>query len=433
MPTAVIESLDQEGRGVTHVDEKAIFVEGALPLERVEFSSYRRKPSYELATLSAVRRASTWRTQPRCRYFGICGGCSMQHLDAAAQAATKQRVLEDALWHIARLRPETVLPAIYGSTWGYRHRARLTVRLVVKKGGILVGFHERRSSYVADMMSCEILPPAVSKMLPSLRSLIGCLSNADRLPQIEVAVGDAVVALVLRHLQPFNGDDEARLRQYADDTGVQLWLQPAGPDSAHLFHGGDVTPLSYRLPEFDIEIRFRPTDFTQVNHAMNRVLVRRALAMLQLQPGERVADMFCGLGNFALPMGRRGAEVVGVEGSSGLVERARENARINGLAESARFEVANLFQFDSGALSRLGHFDKMLIDPPREGAAELAKALGTDAGPQRIVYVSCNPATLARDAAILVREKGYRLLGAGVANMFPHTSHVESIAEFEQS
>lgn len=433
MPTAVIESLDQEGRGVTHVDEKAIFVEGALPLECVEFTSFRRKPSYEIATLSAVRRASTWRTQPRCRYFGVCGGCSMQHLDAAAQAATKQRVLEDAFWHIARLRPETMLPAIYGPAWAYRHRARLTVRLVVKKGGVLVGFHERRSSYVADMMSCEILPPAVSKMLPSLRSLIGGLSIVDRLPQIEVAVGDAVVALVLRHLQPFNGNDEAQLRQFADDVGIQLWLQPAGPDSAHLYHAAELKPLSYRLPEFDVEIRFRPTDFTQVNHAMNRVLVRRALALLQLQSGERVADMFCGLGNFALPMARSGADVLGVEGNSGLVERARENARINGLAESARFEVADLFQFDAAALARLGPVDKMLVDPPREGAVELVKALEIGAGPQRIVYVSCNPATLARDAAILVREKGYRLLGAGIANMFPHTSHVESIAVFERS
>jgi 23S rRNA (uracil1939-C5)-methyltransferase len=433
MPTAVIESLDQDGRGVTHVDEKAIFVEGALPLERVEYSSFRRKPHYELATLSGVRHASTWRTPPRCRYFGVCGGCSMQHLDAAAQAATKQRVLEDALWHIARLRAETVLPAIYGPTWGYRHRARLTVRLVMKKGGILVGFHERRSSYVADMTSCETLPPAVSKMLPSLRALIGGLSIPDRLPQIEVAVGDAVVALVLRHLQPFNGDDQARLRQFAEDTGVQLWLQPTGPDSAHLFRAAEFKPLSYRLPEFDIEIRFRPTDFTQVNHAMNRVLVRRALALLQLRQGERVADMFCGLGNFALPMARRGAEVVGVEGSPGLVDRARENARINGLAEGARFETANLFQVDPTALARLGTLDKMLIDPPREGAVELVKALGIGAGPLRIVYVSCNPATLARDAAILVREKGYRLLGAGIANMFPHTSHVESIAEFERS
>lgn len=433
MPTAVIESLDQEGRGVTHVDEKAIFVEGALPLERVEFTSFRRKPSYEIATLSAIRRASTWRTQPRCRYFGVCGGCSMQHLDAAAQAATKQRVLEDAFWHIARLRPETMLPAIYGPAWAYRHRARLTVRLVVKKGGVLVGFHERRSSYVADMMSCEILPPAVSKMLPSLRLLIGGLSIVDRLPQIEVAVGDAVVALVLRHLQPFNGDDEAQLRQFADDAGIQLWLQPAGPDSAHLYHAAELKPLSYWLPESDVEIRFRPTDFTQVNHAMNRVLVRRALALLQLQSGERVADMFCGLGNFALPMARSGADVLGVEGNSGLVERARENARINGLAESARFEVADLFQFDAAALARLGPLDKMLVDPPREGAVDLVKALEIGAGPQRIVYVSCNPATLARDAAILVREKGYRLLGAGIANMFPHTSHVESIAVFERS
>jgi 23S rRNA (uracil1939-C5)-methyltransferase len=262
--------------------------------------------------------------------------------------------------------------------------------------------------------------------------LIGSLSIPDRLPQIEVAVGDKAIALVLRHLQPLSGGDEATLRQFSEASGVQLWLQPGGPDSAHLFHAADPAPLCYRLPEYDIEIRFRPTDFTQVNHAMNRVLVRRALTLLQLRRGERVADMFCGLGNFALPMARSGAVVVGIEGSRGLVERAQENARINGLDECVRFEAADLFGFNEAALARLGSLDKMLIDPPREGAVDLAKSLATVGGPQRIVYVSCNPATLARDAGILVSEKGYRLVGAGIANMFPHTSHVESIALFER-
>jgi 23S rRNA (uracil1939-C5)-methyltransferase len=432
MPTAVIESLDHEGRGVTHAEGKTVFVEGALPRERVEYSSFKRKPHFELATLGAIERASPWRSEPRCRYFGVCGGCSMQHLDLAAQAAAKQRVLEDALWHIGRMRPETVFAAVHGPAWGYRHRARLAVRLVVKKGGVLVGFHERRSSYVADMLSCEVLPPAVSRLLPRLRELIGGLSLAQRLPQVEVAVGDDAIALVLRILQPLALADEDRLHRFAEASGVQLWLQPQGPDSAYLFGPAWAPPLSYRLPEFDIEIRFRPTDFTQVNHAMNRILVRRALALLEPRPGERVADMFCGLGNFALPIARSGAVVLGVEGNDTLVQRAAENARLNGLSLGARFRTANLFAIDAAALGELGSFDKMLIDPPREGAINLVKALAPQ-GPRRIVYVSCNPATLARDAAVLLHEHGYALRGAGIANMFPHTSHVESIALFERA
>lgn len=431
MPVAVIESLDHEGRGVAHVEGKAIFVDGALPGETVEFSSYRRKPSYELATMNRVMAPSSWRVAPRCPHFGVCGGCRMQHFDASAQVATKQRVLEDAFTHIARLRPETMLPAIAGPTWAYRHRARLTARLVPKKGGLLVGFHERKSSYVADMDRCEILPRSISDLLLPLRDLLGGMSTPDRLPQIEVAVGDAVIALVLRHLEPLTAEDEARLRRFADAKGVQFWLQPAGPDSAHLFHPLDGPPLQYRIPEFDVDIRFRPTDFTQVNHAMNRVLVRKALALLAPQPGERVADLFCGLGNFTLPIARSGARVIGIEGSGTVVQRAQENAALNGLASRVRFETANLFQFDESALARLGPLERMLIDPPREGAMELVKALPAGGGLRRIVYVSCNPATLARDAGVLVHEKNYRLVGAGIANMFPHTSHVESMAVFE--
>ncbi len=432
MPIAVIESLDHEGRGVTHVDGKAIFVEGALPRETVEFSSFKRKPAYEQATATAIRHASAWRTQPRCRYFGICGGCSMQHLDASAQAAAKQRVLEDTLWHIGRLKAETIFPAIYGPAWGYRHRARLAVRLVAKKGCVLVGFHERRSSFVADMTSCDILPPAVSALLPHLRDLVGGLSLADRLPQIEVAVGDEVTVLVVRILQPLAASDDESLRRFADAHGVQLWLQPAGPESAHPFHPAGAAALCYRLPEFALEIRFLPTDFTQVNYAMNRMLVRRVMALLDPRPGERVADMFCGLGNFTLPIARRGASVFGVEGNRGLVQRAAENARLNGLAERVEYTVANLFEITAETLGVWAPFAKMLIDPPREGAIELVKALGADA-PRRIVYVSCNPSTLARDAAVLTHGKGYALRGAGIANMFPHTSHVESIALFERT
>jgi 23S rRNA (uracil1939-C5)-methyltransferase len=431
MPEIIIESLDHEGRGVARQDGKTLFVEGALPGERVTFSSYRRKPNYELATAGRIIKPSSLRIEPRCRHFGICGGCSMQHLDAPGQAAAKQRVLEDAFWHIGRLRPETVYPAIQGSAWAYRSRARLSVRLVPKKGGVLVGFHEKRSSYIADMDSCEVLPSAVSKLLPLLRGLVGALSVADQLPQIEVAVGDAVTVLVLRILQPLTPSDEAQLRRFAEEHGIQFWLQPGGPDSAHPFHPAEAPALGYALPDFDLQLRFRPNEFTQVNQGINRMLLRRAMHLLQPRPGERIGDLFCGLGNFTLPIARSGAYAFGVEGSQALVRRAEENAALNGLSGLVGFSVANLFEAKPELLAGWGRLDKWLIDPPREGAIELVKAIGED-GPQSIVYVSCSPATLARDAAVLVHEKGYRLRGAGIANMFPQTSHVESIALFEK-
>ena len=431
MPLATIESLDHEGRGVAHVDGKAIFIEGALPGEEVEYSSYRRKPSYEQATVLSLLVPSAQRAQPRCRHFGVCGGCSMQHLEPAAQTAAKQRVFEDAFWHLARLRPELMFPAIYGPAWGYRSRARLSVRLVPKKGGVLVGFHERRSSYVADMDSCEVLPAKISALLPALRALIGGLSIPDRMPQIEVAVGEGQEVLVLRILQALSAADEDVLRDFAEAHDLVLYLQTGGPETAVPFHPREAPPLFYTLPDFGIELRFLPTDFTQVNHGVNRMLVRRALALLAPGNGDRIADMFCGLGNFTLPIARSGAQVLGVEGSANLVGRARANAALNGLSGRTEFRVANLFEATAENLAAFGRFSKMLIDPPREGALALVKALGTGA-PARIVYISCNPATLARDAAILVHEQGYRLRGAGIANMFPQTSHVESIALFER-
>jgi 23S rRNA (uracil1939-C5)-methyltransferase len=462
MNPVTIESLDYEGRGVAHVDGKAIFIEGALPGELVTYSSFRSKPKFEKACVESVFRESSQRVTPGCPHFGVCGGCSMQHLDATAQVAAKQRVLEDAFWHLARLRPETMLSPIIGPVWGYRRRARLTVRKVEKKGVVLVGFHEKRRSYVAVMDSCAVLPAPISDLLLKMRELVGSLSIPDRVPQIEVAVGegqpradapppvggsepglrargasvsgDTPTALVLRILEPLSLDDEVLVREFADRHGVVIYLQASGPESATLFHPPDAPPPAYHLPEFGVTLRFRPTDFTQVNHDVNRVLVRRALGMLAIQPGERVADMFCGLGNFTLPLARMGASVVGVEGSAPLVARAKENAVFNGLAGQIEYHVANLFTVTPESLAAWGSFDKMLIDPPRDGAMELVKSLAGpgEVGPSRIVYVACSPSTLARDAGVLVHEKGYRLVAAGVANMFPHTSHVESIALFER-
>ncbi|MDR0379954.1 MAG: 23S rRNA (uracil(1939)-C(5))-methyltransferase RlmD [Candidatus Accumulibacter sp.] len=431
MPTGIIESLDHEARGITRLDGKTIFVEGALPGECVEYSCYKRKPSYEIARIDRIVEASASRVEPKCPHFGVCGGCSLQHLDPVAQVAVKQRLLEANLWHIGRLVAEQIFPPIHGLSWAYRFRARLSARMVPKKGGMLIGFHERRSSYVADMQCCLNLPVHVSDLLLPLRDLVSALSIRTAMPQIEVAVGEAMTALVLRILAPIDANDERLLRDFADRHDIVFYLQPGGPASAYRFHPLDARRLSYLLPDHGIEHDFSPTDFTQVNHAVNRVLVRRAMALLDARKGERVADMFCGIGNFTLPIARSGARATGVEGSPELTRRATENAAANGLAGQVVYHAANLFETTRESLAALGKFDKMLIDPPREGAVELVKAIDED-GLRRIVYVSCNPATLARDAAILVHQKGYRLRGAGVVNMFPNTSHVESIALFEK-
>jgi 23S rRNA (uracil1939-C5)-methyltransferase len=427
---AQVESLDQEGRGIARVDGKAIFIEGALTGETVEYVSFQRKPSYELADAKRILRASVSRVEPRCRYFGVCGGCSMQHLEPRAQVAAKQRVLEDNLARIGKVRPETILSPIHGPTWQYRYKARFSSRHVPKKG-TLVGFRERRSSFVVDMRTCEVVPARTSALLVPLRELISSLSIRERLPQIELAIGDAVDVLVLRVLESPDDADLAKLRDFATAHRVQLMLQPKGPDSAYPLFPREVIPLQYSIPDYDLVFPFNATDFTQVNHEINRVLVRRAITLLDPQPGERIADLFCGLGNFSLAIARRGAQVLGIEGNLRLVQRAHGNAVLNGLEDRCRFLEKDLFKVTPQEWRELGHLDRILIDPPRDGAMELVKALG-EMPPARVVYVSCNPATLARDAAVLVNVHGYRLTAAGVINMFPHTSHVESIAVFDR-
>jgi 23S rRNA (uracil1939-C5)-methyltransferase len=369
-------------------------------------------------------------------HFDYCGGCSMQHLEPSAQVAIKQRVLEDNLWHIGKVRPLTVMRPMYGPTWGYRYRARLSVRHVVKKGTVLVGFHEKKSIYVADIGSCQILPPHVSDMLLPLRALIGSLSLYNQIPQIEVAVGEDVTALVLRIMGPLTADDETRLKAFADQYRIQFWLQTKGPETAAPYYPLE-PQLHYLLPEFGVRMPFKPVDFTQVNHHINRVLVHKALGLLEVQPDDRVADLFCGLGNFTLPLATQGREVVGIEGSTSLTERALDNAKANGLSAKTSFSTRNLFEVTVDDLIALGKFDRMLIDPPRDGAMAVSLALGAlrekhpELLPKRIVYVSCSPSTLARDANALVNLAGYTLSKAGVVNMFPHTSHVESMAVFD--
>ena len=456
-------SMDMDAQGIARkADGKVVFIDGALTGEWVSANVHRKKNNWEAASLLAVHRESSQRVRPGCVHFGLhagaCGGCKMQHLHASAQVASKQRVLEDNLWHLGKVKAETLLRPIEGPTWGYRYRARLSVRHVVKKGVVLVGFHERKSRYIADMQSCKILPPHVDALLLPLRALIAGLQARDTCPQIELACGDSVTALVLRHLEPLCDGDLAQLRTFAQTHGVQWWLQPKGPDTVHLLDPQDAEPLAYALPDFGITMPFKPTDFTQVNPHINRVLVSRALRLLDAQAHERVIDWFCGLGNFTLPIATCAREVLGVEGSATLVARAQENYEQNqaqrqvGQALAATHFVArNLFEMTPEMLVQDGVADKWLVDPPREGAFALAKALadihqsriGAEGAPplpagaaqwqppRRIVYVSCNPATLARDAGLLVHQAGYRCTAAGVVNMFPHTAHVESMAVFE--
>ena len=444
MPDTIIAitSLDMDARGVGHlVNEdgtqgKVIFVEGALPGELVTFTTFKKKKNWEAARMNVLHRASTLRVTPPCPHFDVCGGCSMQHLEPTAQVAMKQRVLEDNLERIGKVDPEHVMRPMYGPTWGYRYRARLSVRHVAKKSTVLVGFHEKRSAFVADMSDCKILPPHVAALLLPLRALIGSLTLFDQIPQIEVAIGEEVTALVLRIMAPLAASDEVLLKAFADQWDIQFWLQTKGPETAAPYYplGKE---LYYTLPEFGIKMPFKPVDFTQVNHHINRVLVGKALALLDVQADDRVADLFCGLGNFTLPLATQARAVVGIEGSTSLTERALDNARANGLADKTSFSTRNLFEVTSADLAALGRFDRMLIDPPRDGAMALVEALaGLRAShpemlPKRIVYVSCSPSTLARDAEILVHQAGYVLKKAGVVNMFPHTSHVESIAVFD--
>ena len=438
-----VESLDLDGRGIAHrEDGKVVFIEGALPGERVTVGVSRRKNQWEQGQMTALGRESSQRVRPTCPHFGLhqgaCGGCKMQHLHPAAQVAVKQRVLEDGLWHLAKVRAERILRPIEGPAWGYRFRARLSVRYVARKGVVLVGFHERKSRYVADMSQCPVLPPAMSRLLPALRELIMGMEARDRLPQVELAASEATLALVLRHLEPMSEPDLGRLRQFGRQHGVQWWLQPKGPDTVHPLEDAD-SALSYLLPEFDIRMPFKPTDFTQVNPGINQVLVSRAVNLLAPGPTDHLIDWFCGLGNFSLPLARRSARVLGIEGNESLVARARVNAALNGLARQATFENRNLFELSAAELLRMGAADGWLVDPPREGAFALCKAAAELVGsgaewqaPRRVVYVSCNPATLARDAGLLVHQAGYRCSLAGTVNMFPHTAHVESVAVFDR-
>ena len=449
----LIESLDLDAQGIAHkADGKVVFVEGALPFELVNVNVHRKKNNWELGTLSHIHKESSQRVKPQCIYFGLhsnaCGGCKMQHLNPSAQVAVKQRVIEDNLWHLGKVKPEFILRPIQGLDWYYRYRARLSVRYVRKKAKVLIGFHERKSSYVADMSSCEVLPVKVSQLLLPLRALIESLEAREDCPQLELACTKTTIAFVLRHMHPLSPHDLELLRRFATAHGVQWWLQSKGPESVKLMDAEGVDSesqmLSYELPDFDLVMKFRPTDFTQVNPFINEVMVSKAVSLLEISKTDRIIDWFCGLGNFTLPIATLAKEVVGIEGSQSMVDLAQFNFKLNSSSPdrlcSVNFYAQNLFDMTDEKLYQLGIADKWLIDPPREGAHALInslvsliqkKELTNWSAPKRIVYISCNPATLARDAGLLVHQAGYVCRSAGMLNMFPHTAHVESMAVFE--
>jgi 23S rRNA (uracil1939-C5)-methyltransferase len=421
--------MSHDGRGVAHVEEKATFIQGALPGEDVRFRYTMRKRSHDEGLVTDVLKPSALRVEPLCEHYAICGGCSLQHMDAEAQVQAKQGVLLDNLQHIGKVEPESILPPLTNdSPWGYRRKARLGVKWVPKKGKVLVGFRERGSSFIADLNHCHVLHPRVGKLLPQLSELIEQLSIRDRVPQIEMAMDDERCVLIFRILDALSGKDRQLLREFGERHQVIPYLQPAGPDTvAPLDHGVD---LYYELPDEQLQLGFLPGDFTQVNTEINRKMVARALEMLDLNAKDNVLDMFCGVGNFTLPLARYAGEVHGVEGDAGLVERARANAQRNKLT-NVEFFTANLYEELAPADWLNRQFNKVLLDPPRSGAQQVLHLL-PKMGVETILYISCYPGTLARDAGELVNEHGYRLISAGVMDMFPHTAHVESIALFQR-
>jgi 23S rRNA (uracil1939-C5)-methyltransferase len=425
-----IQDLSHDGRGVGRIDGKAVFVAGALPGERVRAQFSARKRHFDEARTLEVLRASPERVVPKCAAFGLCGGCALQHLDPAAQIAAKQRVLLENLERIGHVAPEQVLAPLTDQPWGYRRKARLGVKFVRKKDKVLVGFREAADPrFIADCQRCEVLVPEVGERLGELATLVEGLSIREQLPQIEVAAGDAQTALVLRHLQPLTEADRGALAAFAERTGLAIFLQPGGNDSVTALNP-DTPALSFAVDDGELNLQFRPLDFVQVNAGMNQRMLARAIELLQLDASHRVLDLFCGLGNFTLPIARRVAEVVGVEGEAGLVQRARDNAARNGL-HNVTFHAADLSKPLAGADWLRADYDRLLLDPPRTGADGIIPQLPLARIP-RVVYVSCHPGSLARDAGMLVREHGYRLVAAGVMDMFPHTAHVESIALFER-
>lgn len=421
--------LSHDGRGVARVEGKTVFVAGALPGERVRARRTQRHRHFDEAKVEEILVRSPDRIEPRCPHFGLCGGCSLQHLPAAKQIEAKQRVLAENFERIGKVSPNRWLEPLSGEPWGYRRKGRLSVKWVAKKDKALVGFREDNPRFVADLAECHTVLPEVGLRLADLGALVGSLEARREIAQIEFAAGDEAVALTFRHLQPLSDVDRAALAAFGQAHGLAILLQPGGPDSVVALWPQEI-PLSFRIPEYDLDIAFRPLDFIQVNAGMNRRMIAHALALLEPGSGDSVLDLFCGLGNFTLPIARFAGRVTGVEGEAALVVRSRANAERNGIG-NVEFHAADLAADQREAPWARAHHDKLLLDPPRSGAAAVLDYLPRK-GCDRVVYVSCHPGSLARDAGTLVERHGFRLVAAGVMDMFPHTAHVESIALFER-
>lgn len=430
--TVTIEKFSHDGRGIARIDGKTTFIQGALPDETVVFKYLKRKRDFDEGEVLSVLSPSPHRVAPPCLHYGICGGCSLQHLAPSMQIQEKQDLFLDVLSRIGHCQPDNILPPLASSSLHYRNKARLSVRFSSKNKIVFIGFREKNNPrFIANIAQCSILNAHVDAALQNLRDLVGSFDYPDAIAQIEVAAGDDAIALIIRNMKDLSANDESKLIEFAESSGFRLFLQPGGIDSVHLFYPKDASEfLTYQLPSEGIVFSFHPTDFTQVNAGLNRLMVPQALRLLDLTPDDVVLDLFCGLGNFSLPMAKKCSRVIGVEGSESMVQRAYKNASQNNI-ENVEFFSANLD--DPAVFEKLRHYTitKLLVDPPRAGALEIVKQIDL-LNPQRIVYVSCNPATLARDAGILVNEKGYQMVSAGVMDMFPHTTHVESIALFEK-
>jgi len=424
---ATIESLSHEGRGIAHIDGKTIFIDGALPGEDIMFVYTSRRAKFDEGRTVDVVTASPERVQPPCPHFLVCGGCSLQHMSADAQLQLKQTVLSEQFKHLGGIEIEHALEPLTADSTGYRRKARLGVRFVIKKDKLLVGFREKNSAYLTDMQSCVVLHESVGQRIEDLQALVRGMDAYQKIAQIEVAVGDNHTTLVFRNLVELSAPDIELLKTFFEQTGLHVWLQPKGPDTAAPLWPAE-SQLTYSLPDYDVSYAFSPTDFTQVNAELNKKMIKHAIDLLQLETDSRVLDLFCGIGNFSLPLARQCEHVIGIEGSDALVARARHNARRNDI-DNVEYIAADLTKEIPTAIKDI---DRMLLDPPRSGALEVVSKMKA-LGPQRVVYVSCNIATLARDAGELVHNQGYKLISAGIMDMFPHTAHVESIAVFEKT
>ncbi len=427
--TTYVDSLSHDGRGVARINGKTTFIEGALPDETVTFRYLKTKSKYDEGCVENIEIASPKRVEAKCEHYGVCGGCGLQHMSSKEQIQFKQNSMLLNMKKIGGIEPSEIFEPLTCEPWNYRRKARLGVKYVQKKGRVLIGFREKQSRYLADLTQCKILHSSIGNRLEELATLVRSLSNFEHVPQIEVAIGDNQQVLIFRHLTPFVKNDLVSLKDFSQKTGIHVYSQSKGPDTVTRIYPESANALLYSLPDFNLELEFLPTDFTQINAEINRLMVARAVHLLAINDNEKVLDLFCGIGNFSLALAKRAKLVVGVEGDKALVQRANKNAQKNQL-NNVEFHYANLFEeFITSAWAK-EHYDKILIDPPRNGAWEVVSNIKS-LNPSKIVYVSCDTATLARDAGEICRQ-GYQLMGAGVMDMFPHTGHVESIAVFEQ-